>query len=109
MIVFTYIGLISTGIFLWRRRRMFNRSLFFTQVRGLRGQGVGASYQRCLDDVIENVTGFVKGETEVTPTQEESLEVDVMRVIKRIEEAKKEEKTRKKAQELIDKIKKSLD
>lgn len=107
MIVFTYIGIITTGIFIWKRRGlMFDRDLFFDQVRSLRSFDTRFDFHRGLDCLVENVTGFVKGEEMNT---KENLENDVANIIRRLEAMKKEEKTKKKAQELIQTIKDSLD
>ena len=85
-----------------------DRNKFFNQVRGLRGWDSRLGFHTCLDSMVENVTGKDKEDT-MAESLEQDLENDVMRVIKRIQEAKKKEKLQSQAKGWVEKIKQSLD
>ena len=105
MIIFTFIGVIWTITYI--RRMLMSKERFFDHVRDLRSWlGSSATPHQILDSIVET-TGL--NEKEKSMNEEESLEKDVMRVIKRIKESKEKEKLRAKSKDLIEQIKKSLE
>jgi len=101
--MFELIGMGTTGYFIYKGVRLvMNRELFFDEVRKLRGYISYEYPHKILDNIVETATGG-------TEMKERSLEEDMKRLIKRIEEAKKDEKLSDKAKELIKKIKAELE
>jgi len=88
-----------------------DRESFFNAIKSVREDMINGYYDRSslkLDRVVEIAMG--KSCDACTEEKvEQDLEKDVIRVIKRIEAAKKDEKLKTKAAELIETIKKSLE
>lgn len=109
MSILEFIGAFQIGRWLYhiyKHRRIFmNKDEFWKAVKNLRHAILNdywTTANKELDNVIEASTG---GEI---MNQEQDLQKDVARIIKRIKEAKENEALKEKANKLIEELKKEL-
>jgi len=109
MNLFTLIGLFVVVKFVIRNRRMFmDKQAFWDAVKELRygiyvvGGSKESDNHKNLDKLIKTVTG------RENMSEELDLQEDVVRIIKRIKEAKEDAALKEKAGGLIDKLKAEL-